>query len=152
MSTVAKRRVVVTGLGIVSPVGSTVPQAWDAVLNGRSGIAPITLFDVSGFPVRFGGQVRDFEVTAYITAKEAGRMDAFQHYGVAAGVQAVTDSGIDFTKTDAARCGVICGAGIGGLGTIEAEYDAYLQAHNPRKISPFFVPASIINMIAGYLS
>ena len=147
-----KRRVVVTGLGVVSPVGSTVPSAWDAVLNGRSGIAPITIFDVSAFPVRFGGQVRDFDVGAYITPKEARRMDAFQHYGVAAGVQAVTDSGIDFARTDPERCGAICGAGIGGLGTIESEYDAYRQADNPRKISPFFVPASIINMIAGHLS
>ena len=147
-----KRRVVVTGLGVISPVGSSVPQAWDAVLNGRSGIAPITRFDVSAFPVRFGGQVRDFDVTSYITAKEARRMDEFQHYGVAAGVQAVNDSGIDFSKTDAARCGAICGAGIGGLGTIEADYGAYLKTHNPRKISPFFVPATIINMIAGYLS
>jgi 3-oxoacyl-[acyl-carrier-protein] synthase II len=149
---VTKRRVVVTGLGVVSPVGSSVPQAWDAVLNGRSGIAPITRFDVSAFPVRFGGPVRDFDVTAYITAKEARRMDEFQHYGVAAGIQAVNDSGIDFSKTDPARCGAICGAGIGGLGTIEADYGDYLKTKNPRKISPFFVPAVIINMIAGYLS
>ena len=147
-----KRRVVVTGLGVISPVGSSVPQAWDAVLNGRSGIAPITRFDVSAFPVRFGGQVRDFDVTSYITAKEARRMDEFQHYGVAAGIQAVNDSGIDFSKTDPARCGAICGAGIGGLGTIEADYGDYLKTMNPRKISPFFVPAVIINMIAGYLS
>ena len=147
-----KRRVVVTGLGVISPVGSSVPQAWDAVLNGRSGIAPITRFDVSAFPVRFGGQVRDFDVTSYITAKEARRMDEFQHYGVAAGIQAVNDSGIDFSKTDPARCGAICGAGIGGLGTIEADYGDYLKTKNPRKISPFFVPAVIINMIAGYLS
>jgi 3-oxoacyl-[acyl-carrier-protein] synthase II len=149
---VTKRRVVVTGLGVVSPVGSSVSHAWDAVLNGRSGIAPITRFDVSAFPVRFGGQVRDFDVTTYITAKEARRMDEFQHYGVAAGVQAVNDSGIDFSKTDPARCGAICGAGIGGLGTIEADYGDYLKTKNPRKISPFFVPAVIINLIAGYLS
>jgi 3-oxoacyl-[acyl-carrier-protein] synthase II len=149
---VTKRRVVVTGLGVVSPVGSSVPQAWDAVVNGRSGIAPITRFDVSAFPVRFGGQVRDFDVTAYISAKEARRMDEFQHYGVAAGVQAVNDSGMDFSKTDPARCGAICGAGIGGLGTIEADYGDYLKTKNPRKISPFFVPAVIINMIAGHLS
>jgi 3-oxoacyl-[acyl-carrier-protein] synthase II len=149
---VSKRRVVVTGLGIVSPVGSTVQSAWDAILRGESGIGPVTRFDVSAFPVRFGGQVRGFEIGAYLAPKEARRMDDFMHYGVAAGVQAVTDSGIDFGKTDPTRCGAVCGAGIGGLGTIEAEYGEYLKANNPRKISPFFVPATIINMIAGHLS
>jgi 3-oxoacyl-[acyl-carrier-protein] synthase II len=149
---VSKRRVVVTGLGIVSPVGSTVPSAWEAVLRGESGIAPVTRFDVSAFPVRFGGAVRDFDVAQYIPPKEARRMDDFMHYGVAAGVQAVADSGLDFSKADPTRCGAVCGAGIGGLGTIEAEYGEYLKANNPRKISPFFVPATIINMIAGHLS
>jgi 3-oxoacyl-[acyl-carrier-protein] synthase II len=149
---VSKRRVVVTGLGVVSPVGSTVQSAWDAVLRGESGIAPVTRFDVSAFPVRFGGAVRGFDVAQYISPKEARRMDDFMHYGVAAGVQAVTDSGLDFSKADATRCGAVCGAGIGGLGTIEAEYGEYLKANNPRKISPFFVPATIINMIAGHLS
>jgi 3-oxoacyl-[acyl-carrier-protein] synthase II len=150
---VSKRRVVVTGLGIVSPVGSTVPTAWDAILSGQSGIGPIQRFDVSAFPVRFGGEVRGFELEKYITPKEARRMDPFMHYGVAAGMQAVTDSGIDFTKTDPHRCGAVCGAGIGGLWTIENEYEAYRAAqNNPRKISPFFVPASIINMISGHLS
>jgi 3-oxoacyl-[acyl-carrier-protein] synthase II len=149
---VSKRRVVVTGLGVVSPVGSTVASAWKAVLRGESGIGPVTRFDVSAFPVRIGGQVRDFDVTQYISSKEARRMDEFMHYGVAAGVQAVTDAGIDFSRSDPTRCGVICGAGIGGLGTIEAEYGEYLKAMSPRKISPFFVPATIINMIAGHLS
>jgi 3-oxoacyl-[acyl-carrier-protein] synthase II len=149
---VSKRRVVVTGLGLVSPVGSTVQSAWDAVLRGESGIAPITRFDVSAFPVRFGGAVRGFDVSQYIAPKEARRMDEFMHYGVAAGVQAVTDSGLDFSRADVSRCGAVCGAGIGGLGTIEAEYGEYLKANNPRKISPFFVPATIINMIAGHLS
>jgi 3-oxoacyl-[acyl-carrier-protein] synthase II len=149
---VSKRRVVVTGLGIVSPVGSTVASAWDAVLRGESGIGPITRFDVSAFPARFGGQVRDFDVAQYIPPKEARRMDEFMHYGVAAGVQAVTDSGIDFSKTDAQRAGVVCGAGIGGLWTIEEDYEAYLKAMNPRKMSPFFVPAIIVNMISGHLS
>ena len=148
----SKRRVVVTGLGVVSPVGSTVVSAWNAVLRGESGIGPITRFDVSAFPVRIGGQVRDFDVTQYISSKEARRMDEFMHYGVAAGVQAVSDAGIDFSRSDPTRCGVICGAGIGGLGTIEAEYGEYLKAMSPRKISPFFVPATIINMIAGHLS
>src|SRR3984885_11738312 len=147
-----KRRVVVTGLGVVSPVGSTVDSAWAAVLRGESGIGPLTRFDVSAFPVRFGGEVRGFDVAQYITPKEARRMDDFMHYGVAAGVQAVSDSGIDFSKTDPTRCGAVCGAGIGGLGTIEAEYGEYLKAMSPRKISPFFVPATIINMIAGHLS
>jgi 3-oxoacyl-[acyl-carrier-protein] synthase II len=149
---VSKRRVVVTGLGIVSPVGSTVQSAWDAILRGESGIAPVTRFDVSAFPVRFGGAVRDFDVSQYLPPKDARRMDEFMHYGVAAGVQAVADSGIDFAKTDPNRSGAVCGAGIGGLGTIEAEYGDYLKSMNPRKISPFFVPATIINMIAGHLS
>jgi len=108
---VSKRRVVVTGLGIVSPVGSTVESAWEAILRGESGIGPVTRFDVSAFPVRFGGQVRGFDVGQYIGVKEARRMDEFMHYGVAAGVQAVTDSGIDFSKSDAGRCGAVCGAG-----------------------------------------
>jgi len=149
---VSKRRVVVTGLGVVSPVGSTVQSAWDAILRGESGIGPVTRFDVSAFPVRFGGQVRDFDVGQYLPPKEARRMDDFMHYGVAAGVQAVTDSGIDFGKSDPTRCGAVCGAGIGGLWTIEEEFSEYLKANNPRKISPFFVPATIINMIAGHLS
>jgi 3-oxoacyl-[acyl-carrier-protein] synthase II len=150
---VSKRRVVITGLGLVSPVGSTVPSAWDAILSGESGIGPIKRFDVSAFPVRFGGEVRGFELEKYLTAKEARRMDPFMHYGIAAGMQAVADSGIDFTKTDPHRCGAVCGAGIGGLWTIETEYGEYLKAgNNPRKISPFFVPASIVNMIAGHLS
>ena len=148
----SKRRVVITGLGIISPVGSTVQSAWDAILRGQSGIGAVTRFDVSAFPVRFGGAVRDFDVSQYIPPKEARRMDEFMHYGVAAGVQAVTDSALDFAKTDPTRCGAVCGAGIGGLGTIEAEYSEYLKAMSPRKISPFFVPATIINMIAGHLS
>jgi 3-oxoacyl-[acyl-carrier-protein] synthase II len=134
-------------------VGSTVASAWDAILSGKSGIGPITRFDVSAFPVRFGGEVRGFELDKYITPKEARRMDPFMHYGVAAGIQAVEDSGLDFTKTVPERCGAVCGAGIGGLWTIETEYGEYLKANrNPRKISPFFVPASIVNMIAGHLS
>jgi 3-oxoacyl-[acyl-carrier-protein] synthase II len=149
---VSKRRVVVTGLGIVSPVGSTVDSAWAAVLRGESGIAPITRFDASTFATRFGGAVRGFDIAAYMAPKEARRMDEFMHYGVAAGVQAVTDSGADFSKLDVERCGVISGSGIGGLWTIEAEHGAYLEAHNPRKISPFFIPSSIINMISGHLS
>jgi 3-oxoacyl-[acyl-carrier-protein] synthase II len=149
---VSKRRVVVTGLGIVSPVGSSIPTAWEAVLRGESGIGPITRFDTSAFATRIGGAVRGFAVADYITPKEARRMDEFMHYGVASGMQAVTDSGLDFSKADSERCGVITGAGIGGLSTIETEYDAYLETKGPRKISPFFIPASIINMISGHLS
>jgi 3-oxoacyl-[acyl-carrier-protein] synthase II len=149
---VSKRRVVVTGLGVVSPVGSTVQSAWQSVLRGESGIGPVTRFDVSAFPTRFGGAVRDFDIAQYIPPKEARRMDEFMHYGVAAGVQAVSDSGIDFSRTDPTRAGAVCGSGIGGLWTIEEDFAAYLEAMTPRKISPFFVPATIINMISGHLS
>jgi 3-oxoacyl-[acyl-carrier-protein] synthase II len=149
---VSKRRVVVTGMGLISPLGSAVEAVWQAILAGESGIGPITRFDVSHFPVRFGGQVKGFEPSRYFNTKELRRMDEFMHYGVAAGIQAVEDSAIDFTQTDATRCGAVCGAGIGGLGTIESEYAEYVKTGNPRKISPFFVPATIINMIAGHLS
>ena len=148
----SKRRVVVTGMGLISPVGSAVETAWKAILAGESGIGPVTRFDVSNFPVRFGGQVKDFDSSRYFNTKELRRMDEFMHYGVAAGIEAVQDSGIDFSKTDATRCGAVCGAGIGGLGTIEEECAEYAKTGNPRKISPFFVPATIINMIAGHLS
>jgi 3-oxoacyl-[acyl-carrier-protein] synthase II len=143
---------VVTGLGIVSPVGSTVDAAWGAILRGESGIGPITRFDASQFPTRFGGEVRGFDVSQYIQPKEARRMDQFLQYGVAAGIQAISDSGLDFERVDKERVGAIAGAGIGGLETIQSEYDAYLSAKSPRKISPFFIPSSIINMIAGHLS
>ena len=148
-----KRRVVVTGLGLICPVGGNVADAWAAILRGESGIGPITRFDVSAFPTRFGGAVRGFSVEQYISVKEARRMDEFMHYGIAAGVQAVADAGLDFEKIDRDRCGVVTGAGIGGLWTIEETYAAYVDSgRNPRKISPFFIPASIINMISGHLS
>ncbi|MGC8519815.1 MAG: beta-ketoacyl-ACP synthase II [Steroidobacteraceae bacterium] len=148
----SKRRVVVTGLGIISPVGSTVEKAWKAILAGQSGIGPVQRFDVSAFPVRFAGEVRDLDLEHYFDPKEVRRMDDFMHYGVAAGAQAVEDAGIDFSTLDVTRCGAVCGAGIGGLGTIEREFAEYVKTGNPRKISPFFVPASIINMISGHLS
>lgn len=148
----SKRRVVVTGLGIVSPVGSTVASAWEAILRGDSGIGPITRFDTSAFNTKFGGEVRGFDLAQYISPKDARRMDQFLQYGVAAGMQAYVDAGLEGPKIDIERCGVIAGAGIGGLGTIESEHNAYLEARSPRKISPFFIPASIINMIAGHLS
>ena len=147
-----KRRVVVTGLGIVSPLGSTIDGAWAGILRGESGIGPITRFDASAFATRIAGAVRGFDVAQYISPKEARRMDEFMQYGVAAGIQAFTDCGADMARMDPTRCGVVAGAGIGGLETIEAEYEAYKQAGSPRKISPFFIPSSIINMIAGHLS
>lgn len=147
-----KRRVVVTGMGIVSPVGSTLDSAWSNVLNGVSGIAPITRFDTSAFPCRFGGAVKDFQLDKYLPPKEARRMDEFMHYGIAAGIDAMSDSGIDLSKIDLDRAGVVTGSGIGGLYTIQEEHNAYLAANSPRKISPFFVPSTIINMISGHLS
>ncbi|HEX2789410.1 MAG TPA: beta-ketoacyl-ACP synthase II [Steroidobacteraceae bacterium] len=149
----SKRRVVVTGLGLVCPVGGTVADAWAAILRGESGIGPITRFDVSAFPTRFGGAVRGFAVEQYMSVKDARRMDEFMHYGIAAGVQAVGDAGLDFERLDRDRCGVVTGAGIGGLWTIEETCAGYVDSgRNPRKISPFFVPSTIINMISGHLS
>jgi 3-oxoacyl-[acyl-carrier-protein] synthase II len=139
-------------MGIISPVGSTIESAWTNVVNGVSGIGPITRFDVSEFPCKFGGAVKDFQLEKYLTAKEARRMDEFMHYGIAAGVEAMADSGIDVNQIDLDRAGVITGSGIGGLQTIQDEHNAFLSANSPRKISPFFVPASIINMISGHLS
>lgn len=147
----SKRRVVVTGLGVVSPVGNTVKSAWDNIVAGNSGIGPITSFDVSDFPVRFGGEVRDFDVSAFIPNKDARRMAEFIHYGIAAACDAIKDSGIEITDANARRAGVAIGSGIGGLHGIELAYQAFLDG-GPRKISPFFVPGNIINMIAGNLS
>ncbi len=149
----SKRRVVVTGLGVVCPLGSTVADVWGALLRGESGIGPITRFDAASFPTRFGGAVRGFDVEQYMSLKDARRVDEFMHYGIATGIQAVADAGIDFDKLDRDRCGVVTGAGIGGLWTIEQTHAAYVDAgNNPRKISPFFVPSTIINMISGHLS
>jgi 3-oxoacyl-[acyl-carrier-protein] synthase II len=136
---------------MVCPLGSTVTDAWEAALRGESGIEPITRFDTTAFPVRFGGAVRGFELSTYLPPKEARRMDPFMHYGVAAGVQAAADAGADFERLDRDRCGVVMGAGIGGLSTIESEHDAFL-AGGVRRISPFYIPGSIINMLAGHLS
>ena len=148
----SKRRVVVTGLGIISPVGSTVASAWANVVGGVSGIGPITRFDVTDFPCRFGGAVQGFDLGKYLSAKDARRMDTFMHYGIAAGVDAMADSGLDTAAIDLDRAGVVMGSGIGGLATIEEEHIAFLEAKSPRKISPFFVPSTIINMISGHLS
>jgi 3-oxoacyl-[acyl-carrier-protein] synthase II len=150
---VSKRRVVITGLGLICPVGGNVADSWASILRGESGIAPITRFDVSAFPTRFGGAVRGFDVEQYMSLKEARRLDEFMHYGIASGVQAVADSGADFERLDRDRCGVVTGAGIGGLWTIEQTRQTYFDSGcNPRKISPFFVPSTIINMISGHLS
>mgnify|MGYP001823419256 FL=1 len=147
----SKRRVVVTGLGIVSPVGNTVDVAWENILAGKSGIGPITGFDVADFPVRFGGEVRDFDVSAFMPSKDARRMAEFIHYGIAAASHAIEDSGLEIGDANARRAGVAIGSGIGGLHGIEIAYQAFLDG-GPRKISPFFVPGNIINMIAGNLS
>lgn len=147
----SQRRVVVTGLGIICPVGLTVPEAWGNVVAGVSGIRPITEFDVSEFPVRFGGTIEGFDVSSYVSKKDARRMERFIHYGVAAGTQAIRDAGLEITEQNAERIGASIGSGIGGLRGIEKNYDAFLKG-GPRKISPLFVPANIINMIAGNLS
>jgi len=146
-----RRRVVITGLGVVSPVGNTVEQAWQNVLAGRSGIDRITRFDASSFPVQIAGEVRDFDIAQYLPAKDARRMDTFIHYGLAAGIQAIKDAGLEAHPANAERIGVSIGSGIGGLPMIEETRDEFV-ATGVRKISPFFVPGSIINMISGNLS
>lgn len=146
-----RRRVVVTGLGIVSPVGNSVPEAWDSVLAGRSGITRVTRFDAARLSCQIAGEVKGFDVTQYISAKEARRMDIFIHYGMAAGLQAWKDSGNTVTPETAERFGINFGSGIGGLPMIEATHDE-LNKNGPRRISPFFIPGTIINMIAGNLS
>lgn len=151
MSPASDRRVVITGLGIICPVGLSIDTAWSNILAGNSGIRPITAFDVKDFPVRFGGTIENFEVTDYVSKKDSRKMDTFIHYGVAAGTQAIRDAGLEITDDNAERIGVSVGSGIGGLPGIEKNYAAYLKG-GPRKISPFFVPANIINMISGNLS
>jgi 3-oxoacyl-[acyl-carrier-protein] synthase II len=151
----SRRRVVVTGLGCVSPVGNTVAEAWSNVLEGRSGIGPITRFDASAFACKIAGEVRGFDLESYISAKEARTMDSFIHYGIAAAVQAVVDAGLPtgdaLGDEEAVRIGCVIGSGIGGLPMIENTH-AELTNRGPRRISPFFVPASIINMTAGHVS
>ncbi len=151
MSRSKQRRVVVTGLGCVSPIGNSVTTAWEALLAGQSGIATITRFDASPFSTHFAGEVKGFNVEDYMPGKEARHMDTFIHYGMAAGMQAMQDSGLEVTEQNAERIGVIVGSGIGGLPMIEQTH-AELTNRGPRRISPFFVPASIINMISGHLS
>ncbi|MFN4883980.1 MAG: beta-ketoacyl-ACP synthase II [Burkholderiales bacterium] len=146
-----RRRVVVTGLGCISPVGNTITQAWSSLVAGRTGIATVTKFDHSGLSVHFAGEVKDFNVEAYLPAKEARHMDTFIHYGIAAGLQAIEDSGLEITEANAERIGAFVGSGIGGLPLIEDTHTEYTN-RGARRISPFFVPGSIINMISGHLS
>ena len=148
----SKRRVVVTGLGIVSPMGSTVATAWDGIVNGRSGVGLIQRMDVSAFPVRIGGEVSGFTAEDYMSPKDVRKFDPFVPYGFASAVQAVRDSGIEVTEANSPRIGVAIGAGIGGLSTIEENTAKWLEAKSPRKISPFFIPGSIINAAAGQVS
>ena len=149
----SQRRVVITGMGIVSPVGSTIDSAWDAICNGRSGIRTISSFDADHMKTRIAGEVADFDVTQYLAPRESKRLDDFIHYGYAASVDALRDSGLleENSGHDPERIGCALASGIGGLKTIEATTEAYLNG-GPRKVSPFFIPGSIINMIGGFLS
>ena len=145
------RRVVVTGLGCISPVGNDVPSAWDSVVNGRSGIGPLTEVDSEKFATKIAGEIRDFDLERYLSKKEARKTDTFIHYGMAAAIQAVEDAGLPETPEDPTRYGVAIGSGIGGIKSIEETYQTYIDS-GPRRISPFFVPSCIINMVAGHLS
>ncbi|HAT6342508.1 TPA: beta-ketoacyl-ACP synthase II [Aeromonas hydrophila] len=148
----SKRRVVVTGLGMLSPVGNTAESSWQALLNGQSGISPIEHFDASEFATRFAGQVKDFDPEQYgINRKEARKMDLFIQYGIAAGIQALDDAGLVINEANTERVGVAIGSGIGGLGLIEQNHSSLVNG-GPRKLSPFFVPSTIINMVSGHLS
>ena len=145
------RRVVITGMGLITPLGNDLDTSWDAIKNGKSGIETLDHFDVSAFSTQFGGAIKNFDCSEYMEIKEARRMDEFMQYGIAAGVQAIDDSGIDISTIDNERAGVAIGSGIGGIKTIE-ETSIKVKDSGPRKVSPFFVPGSIINMIAGNLS
>jgi len=147
----SKRRVVITGVGMVSPMGLNVKTSWQNILAGKSGIRPLEHFDVSNFSVRFGGSVKDFDVTTIIPAKDARKMDLFIHYGIAAANEAIVDAGLEVNEENAERIGVAIGSGIGGLGVIEKNHDA-LRKGGPRRISPFLIPATIINMVSGHVS
>jgi 3-oxoacyl-[acyl-carrier-protein] synthase II len=146
------RRVVVTGLGMLSPLGNTPETTWENLLLGKSGISNIDHFDASEFTTKFAGLVKNFNAQDYMERKDAKKMDLFIQYGVAAGVQAIKDSGIEVTDENAPRIGVALGSGIGGLGLIEQNHEKMITAASPRKLSPFFVPSTIINMISGHLS
>jgi len=148
---VSKRRVVVTGLGMLSPVGNTVESTWNALLAGQSGISLIDHFDTTAYATKFAGLVKNFNSEDFISRKDARKMDAFIQYGIAAGMQAMQDAGLDITEANASRIGAAIGSGIGGLGLIEENHSSLVNG-GPRKISPFFVPSTIVNMIAGHLT
>ena len=149
----SRRRVVVTGLGTISPVGNDTKTAWTNAVEGKSGVAPITAFDASRFSTRFAGTIKDFDISEYMAPKEARKIDIFMHYGIAAAREAVESSGIEISDANRNRIGVAMGSGIGGIGTIEGNYAKYIESdNNPKRISPFFVPGSIINMISGHVS
>jgi 3-oxoacyl-[acyl-carrier-protein] synthase II len=143
---------VITGLGIVSPVGNDVSSAWASITGGRSGIGPVTRIDTSTFATHFGGEIRELDLAPFISAKDARRMDAFMQYGVVAGMQAMRDSGFEVTEANSDRVGVLMGSGMGGLESIEETYDKFLETHSPKRVSPFFIPGSIINLVSGHLS
>ncbi|HLU06996.1 MAG TPA: beta-ketoacyl-ACP synthase II [Woeseiaceae bacterium] len=147
----SKRRVVVTGMGIISPVGNQLETAWENVREGRSGVAPIASFDASKFTTRIAGEVKHFDVEKYLQPRDARKIDKFMHYGIAASSDALADSGLEITAENNERIGVAMGAGIGGLHTIESNHRKLLDS-GPRKISPFFIPGSIINMVSGHVS
>ncbi|MDU0810728.1 MAG: beta-ketoacyl-ACP synthase II [Burkholderia sp.] len=147
----SRRRVVVTGLGLISPIGNQIADAWSSLVSGHSGIATLTKFDHTNLPVHFAGEVKDFNVEDYLSQKDASQMDTFIHYGIAAGIQALRDSALEVNEVNADRIGVLVGSGIGGLRMIENTHETYSK-RGARRISPFFVPGSIINMVSGYLS
>jgi 3-oxoacyl-[acyl-carrier-protein] synthase II len=136
----------------VSPVGNDVATAWSAILAGRSGIGPVTRIDTTNFSTHFGGEIRELDIGPYLSVKDARRMDAFMQYGVIAGMQAMRDSGLEVTEANTDRIGILMGSGMGGLESIEDTYDKYLETHSPKKVSPFFIPGSIINLVSGHLS
>ena len=147
----SQRRVVVTGMGMISPLGNDLASSWDAIVNSRSGLCPITSFDASLVTTRIAGEIRDFDPTLYMSPKDVKKMDAFIHYGIAASLMAMEDSGLEVTEENAERIGAIIGAGIGGILGIEEQTAKYIEG-GPRKISPFYIPSTIINMLPGQLS
>ncbi|MEO6519299.1 MAG: beta-ketoacyl-ACP synthase II [Pseudoxanthomonas sp.] len=147
----SQRRVVVTGMGMISPLGNDLASSWDGIVNGRSGLGPITSFDAALFSTRIAGEIRDFDPARYMSPKDVKKMDAFIHYGIAASLMAMDDSGLEVTEENAERIGAIIGAGIGGILGIEEQTAKYLEG-GPRKISPFYIPSTIINMLPGQLS
>lgn len=147
----SRKRVVITGLGMVSPLGNSVASTWEGIVAGKSGAAPITRFDASAYSTRFSASVKDFSVEDYFAVKDARKMDSFIQFGMVAGIQAMRDSGLEVTEENSPRIGVSIGSGIGGIGAIE-DNTLVIEHKGPRRISPFFVPGAIINMIAGNLS